>query len=164
MIDTAWITKKPRRGIQAGICLVVLGVVDVKDAPSKIFIVHESASKTTQVALKSSGSSQDIEQGRPLQIQQRSEVNLEHRQVSFYLPNRDKREILYSEIRARAVKTQGKSKLLSGPQRIVQIVTCCFRLRSNVFLIVAVKFRLHVSVVYDPVWIVESCSWTGVLS
>lgn len=125
MIDTAWMTKKPRRGIQAGICLVVLGVVDVKDAPSKIFIVHESASKTTQVALKSSGSSQDIEQGRPLQIQQRSEVNLEHRQVSprFYLPNRDKREILYSEIRARAVKTQGKSKLLSGPQRVVQIVT-----------------------------------------
>lgn len=69
-------------------------------------------------------------------------VNLEHRQVSprFYLPNKRQREILYSEIRARAGKTQGKPETLNpcqGPS--CSNCYCCFRLRSNVFLIVGVS-------------------------
>ena len=159
--------KKPRRDIRD--LSRRLGVVDVKDAPSKIFIVHESSSKATWVALKSSGFSQDpgYRTRASFANSTKERVNLEHRQVSprFYLPNRRDGRFYTREFKHEPLKRGGKPDLkpLSGP-RSCSNCYCCFRLRSNVFLIVTAEFRLHLSVVYDRVLIVESCSWTGVLS
>lgn len=153
--------KKPRRDIRD--LSRRLGVVDVKDAPSKIFIVHESSSKATWVALKSSGFSQDpgYRTRASFANSTKERVNLEHWQVSprFYLPNRRDGRFYTREFKHEPLKRGGKPDLkpLSGP-RSCSNCYCCFRLRSNVFLIVASEFRLHLSVVYDPVLIVESCS------
>ena len=87
-----------------------LGVADVEDAASKIFIVHESRLNETATSLVPPGNPfkiRDIEQGRALEIHQRTGVSLSRVSASFARDSGPGEiTVLYTaEIRVRTTET-----------------------------------------------------------